>query len=274
MKTKPPLALLAVDRQVMHPSRQLSTTDSTNTGSQNFAPDHYVRIPLKLVRDRKLGRTDLVVFGIVRRMTELKQKKCFASNETIAGIAGIAISNTRRSLRKLEDRGYIKCLYRDSAKRNRLEIVVIRLSESPVAMSVDDNRDYPERAQRDIHIYKRDTDKEPSKIDLANPAIADLLLKFASINEVYGSGSCAPAQRRAMGRLLGRHSTGDVASMIEYVATHLGEAYFPGITSPAQLEEKWSTLDAKRRAQKKPSSAGNLLAPADPDKYKNLLISR
>ena len=164
---------------IMNNTTQATELTTDNQASESTLAPKFVQIPHELIRDRKLGRSDLVVYGIVQWFTKLRQKKCFASNETIADIAGIAISNARRSLRKLEDKGHIKCIYKDKTKRHRLEIALTvslddarkaddsqigqsivgqtgttGLSLAPIQIASQDNLDYHRRTQRNIVIKR------------------------------------------------------------------------------------------------------------------------
>jgi len=268
------------------PTQAPELTTGKQASESTLAPK-FVQIPHELIRDHKLGRSDLVVYGIVRWFTQLRQKKCFASNETIADIAGIAISNARRSLRKLEQQGYIRCIYKDKTKRHRLEIALTTnlcgvemntdeqteyldgqsgtagLSPAPIQIASQDNPDYHRRTQRNIN---KDININKETVDL-------LLVKFGSINEVYKTGSSNTTQRRAIANLLGRHTAEEIKVVIDYIATHQGEQYFPSMSSPVQLEQKWSNIEAKRKAEKRPASkATNLLSPSSPDKYNHVVI--
>ena len=260
-----------------------------NQASGSTSPPKFVQIPHALIRDRKLGRSDLVVYGIVQWFTKLHYKKCFASNETIADIAGIAITNARRSLRKLEQQGYVRCIYKAKTKRHRLEIALTPdligaemsaneqtghlideqlstagLSPAPIQIASQDNLDYHRRTQRNIN---KDINSNKKTVEL-------LLASFGSINEVYQSGSPNVTQRRAMTNLLGRHSANEIKAMIDYIAAHQGELYFPSVSSPVQLEQKWSNIEAKRKAEKRPApKATNLLSPSSPDKYNHVVIT-
>src|SRR3989344_1125626 len=227
---------------IMNNTTQATELTTDNQASESTLAPKFVQIPHELIRDRKLGRSDLVVYGIVQWFTKLRQKKCFASNETIADIAGIAISNARRSLRKLEDKGHIKCIYKDKTKRHRLEIALTvslddarkaddsqigqsivgqtgttGLSLAPIQIASQDNLDYHRRTQRNIN----------KDINSNKKTIGFLLARFGSINEVYQSGSSNITQHRAMANLLGRHTVDEIGVMIDYIAAHQGEQYFP-----------------------------------------------
>ena len=71
---------------------------------QRFAP-----LPLRALRDRRLGKLDLCTLGIVAAFDRLGKNGsgCWASQNKIAELAGVDKTQLSRSLSDLRDYGYI-----------------------------------------------------------------------------------------------------------------------------------------------------------------------
>lgn len=67
--------------------------------------------------------SDATVFGYIYWMTRLKNEKCYASNDTLARLAGLSVSTVRNSLTRLEQYGFIKRVFSDVNATHREEIL-------------------------------------------------------------------------------------------------------------------------------------------------------
>lgn len=83
-------------------------------------PD-FLKIPYQLFLDKTLKPADLFVYSVILLYSH-GDKGCIASNETIAEMADIRPSSVPRSLKRLEDKGYTRSMFRDASKRKRIEI--------------------------------------------------------------------------------------------------------------------------------------------------------
>lgn len=82
--------------------------------SKKITPPQLLVIPYVLIADDMLSPLDRIVYAVVYWFTHLKGERCFAGNSTIATIACCAESGVRKSLKVLEDAGYIERIYKGS----------------------------------------------------------------------------------------------------------------------------------------------------------------
>jgi|GEM_PF-3617255 len=73
---------------------------------------------------RNLSKADLIVLGLVYWFTNMKNKKCIASNALIAAFANVHERTVRQSLENLEKNQFIKRHFHDNQKRHRSEIEI------------------------------------------------------------------------------------------------------------------------------------------------------
>jgi hypothetical protein len=86
-----------------------------------FQPDFLI-IPRQIYSDRSLAHLDREVFAVVYWMERMRDGKCTAANKTIGDILGVEPRSIPRSLKRLEQKGYIKRGFGDSKKFNRSSI--------------------------------------------------------------------------------------------------------------------------------------------------------
>ena len=91
----------------------------------NFSMERPEFIPFfrHVVDHPECTNIDAIVYGYIYWLTKLKNEKCFASNETLAKLAGSSVTAVGNSLTKLERTGFIKRLYVDSKFGDRTEII-------------------------------------------------------------------------------------------------------------------------------------------------------
>lgn len=93
----------------------------------DFHPLYYA-IPQEVAIDKTLTAIDRYIYGTIYWLTNLRNKKCTASNLIIAKATkgGIVEQTVERGLFKLETGEHIKRTYYDKARRHRKEIVCLR----------------------------------------------------------------------------------------------------------------------------------------------------
>lgn len=90
--------------------------------SKIVLPD-FIIIPYILLEDKNVSLIDERLYGIIYWFSKLKNEKCTASNETLAKLVKTTPTTIGNSLKKLEEKEYIHRVYKDTNKRNRLEII-------------------------------------------------------------------------------------------------------------------------------------------------------
>ena len=81
---------------------------------------------------------------------------------------------------------------------------------------------------------------------------------FKVINPSYQLHFARKPQRAAAKRLFELHGLDKLEKVIGYIAYARGQPYFPTITTPCQLEEKWSSLESYALRQKNKQPKANI----------------
>lgn len=84
-------------------------------------PDFLI-IPTIVADDPKIQPLDAQVYAYVYWLERLRDGRCVASNDTLADLCRTDSGSIKNSLGRLENAGYIRRIYKDEAKRNRVEI--------------------------------------------------------------------------------------------------------------------------------------------------------
>ncbi len=103
-------------------------------------------------------------------------------------------------------------------------------------------------------------DKNVKKEDSGVPPqdITEVISSFKGVNPSYGKWFNNPPQRSAIERMLVVHGKDRLLKVIPFLVKSNVMPYFPTITTPIQLEDKWATLESKWKQwqsekEKKPS---------------------
>lgn len=231
-----------------------------------FFPDLLV-IPFKLVRDKKLDQIDRMLYGVIYWYQHMKDGRCWASNEKMANILGTTVRVIQNSLTSLESNGYIERIYKDAAKRNRLEIkgLVAFGHVSPIGDRQEPNdpqvtRERPvgDRANAlqvtRVRLKSNNKDKEHITAPQGGADINALIALFEPVNPSYERLFSNKTQRAAVDRLVKKYGMDKISDTIRFALTVYTKDYAPVITTPLQLEQKLGQLVAfwKKEKSKQP----------------------
>lgn len=111
--------------------------------------------------------------------------------------------------------------------------------------------------KNDNKIYSEDSasQKKPTH----NPLGADIIKAFEEVNPACKTYYANKTQRSACDFLIEQYTLEKVLGVIGILNQIKGRDYFPTITTPLQLKEKWSALEvAIRRESNKDSKLGNV----------------
>lgn len=228
-----------------------------------FEPD-YITIPFRIVKDKRLDQSDRMLYGIVYWYEHMKDGRCFASNETMARILGTTARVVQNSLTRLENCGYIKREYKDESKRNRLEIK--SLIAFKYVSSMDDTKKTNDPQMIDVspiddtaydlwmtRVIKgnKNSDKDSAPTSGArgerskfNHQGGEVIKAFESFNPSVKKYYNNTTQRKSCDRLIELHGLEKILKVIAILPKTNTIPYIPTITTPLQLEEKWSALES------------------------------
>ena len=214
-------------------------------------------IPFQLIKDKKLEQVDRMLYGVIYWYEHLKDGKCYASNAKIAEILGTTPRVVQNSLTSLEDRGYIQRVYKDVAKRNRLEIR--GLIDFGKVSPTGDRQPASDPQVTDVSpIGDRASDPQVTRVRIRNKnnkedtsgassarvdEVAEIIHEFEAINpavkKMYGNKT----QREACKSLIQEYGFTETVRVIREVLPKTNAmAFFPTLTTPLQLEEGWTKL--------------------------------
>lgn len=89
----------------------------------DFAPNFF-NIPAIVMLDPDLQSLDAKVYGIVYWLEQLKDGRCWASNATLAKVAGTSAGSVANSLTRLRKKKYIAILLNDKNQRKEIRTLV------------------------------------------------------------------------------------------------------------------------------------------------------
>jgi hypothetical protein len=101
---------------------------------------YYVVIPMPVFEDKDLKANEKLLYGLISSLIN-KEGFCFASNEFLSTKLNISKINISKTLKKMEEKGYIAMVYlRDGAiVKNRKIYIDSRLSQTITAIITNDN---------------------------------------------------------------------------------------------------------------------------------------
>lgn len=101
------------------------------------------------------------------------------------------------------------------------------------------------RYQKSVQQKKKETiTKEIPAPQSVAPLIVSLIDSFEAVNKAYKKWYARPPQREACQRLVEEHGLEQVQRVIKMLPVSNQTPYFPTITTPLQLEDKWAQLEA------------------------------
>lgn len=209
-------------------------------------PD-FIIVPYLLLEDTKVSLTEERLYGIIYWFSKLKNEKCTASNVTLAELIKSTPKTVQNSLVLLEELGYIERIYKDATKRVRKEIIplVTYVKVPPTGGMVPPTGDtyVPPMGDQNKNIHNKNNKEYIAESNSA--LISSLIEQFIKINPACKTYYANKTQRKACGDLIDSYSFEEVQNCVVNVLPKTnGQEYFPTITTPVQLRDKWVALKA------------------------------
>lgn len=227
-------------------------------------PD-FIQIPYQVAFDKNLQPIDQKLYGIIYWFSKMKAEKCIASNMRLGELCQTDGKSTiPNSLVRLEERGYIKRLFKDKAKRNRSEIIPL-VSYAITQMSKDHySNEYTPITQISNRIRK-DNKNNKEEITLSKDSVGkqEKPEKALAVSDPINENSAAPAkldpvqeimnlfyeinpalnfanktQRGAADWMVEKWGIDKVKEMTAKVIACQGQEFAPVATNPYEMKEK------------------------------------
>ncbi len=154
-----------------------------------------------------------------------------------------------RNLQRLEREGYIKMTHTPYG-------IVIKVTKAKKRFNKNVNPVEKKRFNKnDEPHYENDEPNKIVTVDITDDSttseataspdqIVFVIDSFKEVNSSFGKWYANKTQRSAIARLIKIHSLEKVLSVIKILQKSNRIPYFPVITTPIQLEDKWSSLES------------------------------
>jgi len=213
-----------------------------------------------------LGVYCTVVYLSLCRHADNKTQQCFPSMKLIAEENGMSIKTVERATKSLEEWGIIKVLrskktdgtqannvYTLTAKKHwkdkptDCESIGNRQTVSPQPTDSDDSS----RQTPVLHNKTNINNTQLTIPDTSSVEVAELIKSFEIINPASKKFYGNKTQRSACEFLINEYGFDRVKIIIERTLPKTNTiAFFPSITTPLQLQEKWAMLESAIRKNK------------------------
>lgn len=210
-----------------------------------------------LARTRINGEAMQVLWVIIRKTYGFNKKEDAIALSQFVEITGLPKPTVCKALNKLYALGIVTqkanavankyCFVKNYALWKPLP-KKITLPKKPTTIGQKANKRYPKS-----HIQKtKDTITKDILASKDAPLIVALIDSFEGVNPAYKKWYARLSQRAACSRLIEIHGLERVQRVIKMLPVSNETPYFPSITSPIQLEDKWAQLESawkKKRAE-------------------------
>lgn len=206
-------------------------------------PSYYANIPAPVRYDRTIPPNAKLLYGEISALAN-KEGYCWASNQYFADLYGVQMSRASEWVTMLSKAGYIR-LVTDGKNRK------IYLAEAPMLRKK--SKDASEKVEAyasekvednitSINITYIPPDKPAEEKAKHDPLGAEIIKAFELVDpknkNYYGNTS----QRAACDFLLKEYGLEEVLKRITVLPRTNKTSYFPTITTPVQLRDKWVQL--------------------------------
>jgi len=212
---------------------------------------------------KHLGATCTVVYLSLCRHSDNETQSCFPSMKLIAEENGISTKTVERATKKLEEWSIIsieRSKREDGTQANNVYTLLAKrhwkqkptdikshgTDRQKVAKPTDKNDE--SRQTPVLHNYTHINYTHINKAETSSAGINEVIKKFETINPACKKYYGNTTQRKACQNLIDEYGLERVLVVIEKTLpkTNVME-FFPKITTPVQLFDKWAMLEAKIR---------------------------
>lgn len=190
----------------------------------------------------------------------VKEGQLITGRKELAKATGISETTVERILNLLESEHQIG---QQKTQKYRL-ITIVNWNEHQKSDTKTDNRRTTDGQQTDTNKNDKKVKNEKNIAETSSAEIALLIKSFETLNPVAKKFYGNTTQRKACQFLIDIYGFDRVISVIEKTLPRTnGIQFFPTITTPVQLQDKWVTLESairKYQAEKKSEVSKNKVA--------------
>lgn len=223
-------------------------------------PAYYAIIPAVVRYDPNLPPNAKLLYGEITALAS-KEGFCWASNQYFADLYGLTKTSVSTLVGKLNSRGYIRALTIDENSRH---IYITGLAEKSQGVTKKQQGGLRKIARGDSEKSKHsntvsNTENNTSNTGASPEEISSVIDAFSVANKSFKLWYKRKDQREAVTRLIFHYGLEHVLVAVGVALKSNGIPYFPIITTPVQLEQKWTHLEASLQRKKTENSKPKML---------------
>lgn len=238
----------------------------------------FITIPREVVMSDKIRDTDRLVYGVIYSMSQMSNKRFIGKNTTIAKMVGISVGSVTNSLGRLVEAKFITCLFKDTNKRIRTEIIPLIDYKNIVEVPSNDGTLNKSVPSSDGHeVPSNDGDRVPSNdgqnkniyisnnINISKNNIitgetkveSDFIYKKLYIinKDVYNSKGWK-INIEAVKKLSLKQNLKEI---LEWYINVFSNQYTPKAYTPSELLNKWAKIEEYYKQNNKTSNIDALM---------------
>lgn len=202
-------------------------------------PAYYAIIPASVRYDTALPPNAKLLYGEITALCN-KEGFCWASNKYFAELYGVASGTISEWIRKLRDTGHINYVVKDNNTRQIFLKGVSGNPEGGIRKSRGGVSGNPEH-----NITVNNTENSTTNNSEQSPqAIVSIIDSFVVFNKAAKTWYGNKTQRDSIQRLVNEYGQETVLRVVALLPQSNNLQYFPTITTPFQLEQKWTQLES------------------------------
>ena len=200
-----------------------------------------VWIPRHIITDPELGAIEMIIYAEIACFDV-----CYKPNEAFAERYNLSTRTVSRTISKLIKKGYVKSYGIKEGRHRTLKVCLDPRQKCPPTL----DKNVQAATTNLSNIDNKEDNKEENNIIQAKVAeatrvdpVSELITSFEAIDPKNKTYYGNKTQRMACKFLLDNYGADDVQEMVSvltevYSSGQIPE-YFPSITSPFELKEKW-----------------------------------
>lgn len=218
---------------------------------ENERPAYYANIPASVRYDNRLSPNAKLLYGEITALCN-KEGFCWASNKYFADLYDVASGTISEWIRKLVECEHV---YYKIIDRNTRQVFLKGVSGNPEGGIRKSRRGVSGKAEHNttVNNTKNTTpNSEATASPKCDPLGAEIIKAFEVVNPACSRMYGNTTQRKACDDLIATYGLEQVLKIIELLPQTNGREFFPNITTPLLLRDKWVSLgNAMRRQNEK-----------------------